>query len=151
MPFTEVRSLTQALRIKDQVAAPNLRLLIDALHVSRSGADMRTLPKFDAATVGYVYLCDAPANLPPPEGLRDEARLGRLDPGDGELPLDAFLDAMPADAPIGVEAPCRAYARLSPVERGRIAGKTTRAYLARRGRDHPPEGRDPPASMLDCR
>ena len=132
MPFTQVRSLAQALRIKDQVAAPNLRLLIDALHVSRSGADMRALPKLGSDVVGYVHLCDAPAELPPPEGLRDEARLDRFDPGEGALPLDDFLDAMPDDVPIGVEAPCRAYAHLPPVERGRRAGEATRAFLARR-------------------
>jgi sugar phosphate isomerase/epimerase len=132
MPFTQVRNCEQALRIKQEVAAPNLRLLIDALHVSRSGADMRALPKFDAATVGYVHLCDAPAKLPPPDLLRDEARLGRLYPGDGELPLDAFLDAMPADAPIGVEAPCRADAGLPVIERGRRAGEATRAFLKSR-------------------
>ena len=132
MPFTQVRSLEQALRIKDKVAAPNLRLLIDALHVSRSGADMRVLPKLDSSIVGYVHLCDAPAKPPPPEGLRDEARLGRLYPGEGEFSLDVFLDAMPADVPIGLEAPCRAYAHLPPIERGRRAGEVTRAFLARR-------------------
>lgn len=132
MPFTQVRSLAQALRIKEQVAAPNLRLLIDALHISRSGADMRALPTVDSSVVGYVHLCDAPAKPPPPEGLRDEARLGRLYPGEGALPLDDFLDAMPGDVPIGVEAPCRAYAHLPPVERGRRAGEVTRAFLAHR-------------------
>jgi sugar phosphate isomerase/epimerase len=131
MPFTQVRTLDQALRIRKQVAAPNLRLLIDALHVSRSGVDMRRLPRLDSATVAYLHICDAPAKLPPPDALRDEARLGRLDPGDGQLPLDAFLDAMPVDAPIGLEAPCRAYVGLSATERGRIAGKATRAFLNR--------------------
>ena len=132
MPFTQVRSLAQALRIQEQVAAPNLRLLIDALHVSRSGADMRALPKLDSSVVGYVHLCDASATPPPAEGLRDEARLDRLDPGEGALPLDDFLDAMPADVPIGVEAPCRAYAHLPPVERAQRAAQATRAFLARR-------------------
>jgi sugar phosphate isomerase/epimerase len=132
MPFTQVRSLEQALRVRDKVAAPNLRLLIDALHVSRSGADMPALPRLDSSIVGYVHLCDAPAKLPPPEGLRDEARLDRLYPGKGALPLDDFLDAMPADVPIGVEAPCRADAHLPAIERGRRAGALARAFLARR-------------------
>lgn len=132
MPFTQVRSLAQALRIKDQVAAPNVRLLIDALHVSRSDADMRALPKLGSDIVGYVHLCDAAAEPPPPEGLRDEARLDRFDPGEGALPLDEFLNAMPGDVPIGVEAPCRAYAHLPPIERGRRAGEAARAFLTRR-------------------
>jgi sugar phosphate isomerase/epimerase len=131
MPFTQVRSFEQALRITRQVAQPNLRLLIDALHVSRSGQDMQALGKLDSSVVSYVHLCDAPAKLPPPEALRDEARLGRLYPGDGELALDSFLDSMPDDAPIGLEAPCRAYAHLPPIERGKIAGRAARAWLRR--------------------
>lgn len=131
MPFTQVRSIEQALQILRQVAQPNLRLLIDALHVSRSGKDLRTLGKLDSSIVSYVHLCDAPAVIPPAEGLRDEARLGRLYPGDGELDLDAFLDAMPDDAPVGLEAPCRAYAHMPPIERGRVAGRITRSWLQR--------------------
>jgi len=131
MPFTQVRSYEQALRIKNQVAQPNLRLLIDALHLSRSGRDFGSLEKIDPAIVSYVHLCDAPAKIPTSEGLRDEARQARLYPGEGELALDDFLDAMPDDAPIGLEAPCRAYADLPPIERGRIAGRVTRAWMAR--------------------
>lgn len=131
MPFTQVRSIEQAVRIMRQIAQPNLRLLIDALHVSRSGRDLSTLEKLPSSVVSYVHLCDAPAALPPPEGLRDEARLGRLYPGEGALALDAFLDAMPPDATVGLEAPCRAYAHLPPVERGRNAGRIARAWLKR--------------------
>ena len=69
MPFTEVRSFEQALRIMRQVAQPNLRLLIDALHVSRSGKDLRAIDKLDSSVVSYVHLCDAPARMPPPESL----------------------------------------------------------------------------------
>ena len=37
---------------------------------------------------------------------------------------------MPADARLGLEAPCRAYAHLPVIERGRIAGRVTRDWLA---------------------
>ncbi len=136
MPFTQVRNFDQAFRLIRQVAQPNIRLLIDALHVSRSGKDLGKLDKLDSSIVSYVHLCDAPANLPPSEGLRDEARLGRLYPGEGGLALDAFLDAMPDDASLGLEAPCRAYAHLPPVERGRVAGRVTRAWLQRHEARH---------------
>jgi sugar phosphate isomerase/epimerase len=131
MPFTLVRNYEDALRLMRAVGAPNLRLLIDALHLSRSGRDMRRLEKFHSSIVSYVHLCDAPAVIPPADGLRDEARLDRLYPGDGELPLDDFLNAMPDDACIGLEAPCRTYAYLPPVERGRIAGRIARAWMRR--------------------
>ncbi len=131
MPFTQVRSFEQAFRLMRQVAQPNVRLLIDALHVSRSGKDLSKLEKLDSSIVSYVHLCDAPAKLPSSDGLRDEARLGRLFPGEGELALDAFLDAMPDDASLGLEAPCRTYAHLPPVERGKAAGRAARAWLQR--------------------
>ena len=119
------------MRFKRAVAAPNVRLLVDALHLSRSGADFRKLDRFDSSIVSYVHLCDAPAAIPPPDALRDEARLKRRYPGEGELPLDDFLDAMPADACIGLEAPCKAYADLTPLERGRVAGRIARAWMQR--------------------
>ena len=131
MPFTQVRTYDDAVRIKHAVGAPNLRLLIDALHLSRSGADFRKLGKFDSSIASYVHLCDAPATIPPAEALRDEARLRRLYPGEGELALDDFLDAMPDEAWIGVEAPCQSYAHLPPIERGKIAGRVARNWMAR--------------------
>jgi sugar phosphate isomerase/epimerase len=134
MPFTQVRSYENALRITRAVAAANLRLLIDALHLSRSGADFSKLDKFDASIVSYVHLCDAPAAIPPPDALRDEARLRRLYPGEGEQALDHFLEAMPADACIGLEAPCQTYAHLPPIERAKVAGRFARAWMQRHER-----------------
>jgi sugar phosphate isomerase/epimerase len=108
-----------------------VRLLIDALHLSRCGVDLASPAPFDSAAVSYVHLCDGPAARPRDEAsLRNEARTGRLLPGEGELPLGSFLAAMPAEARLGLEAPCRAYAHLPVIERGRIAGRVTRDWLA---------------------
>ena len=132
MSFVAVSSLDQALRIARATGEPNIGLLVDALHLSRAGVDLATLTPLASSVVSYVHLCDGIATPPADEaGLRNEARTGRFYPGDGELPLAAFLAAMPADARLGLEAPCRAYAHLPPVERGRIAGRVTRDWLAR--------------------
>ena len=131
MSTVVVRGLDQARRIARATAQPNVRLLVDALHLSRTGADLRALTPLDSSIVSYVHLCDGAAAIPPADGLRDEARTGRFYPGEGELPLDNFLAAMPDDARIGIEAPCRAYAHLPPIERGRIAGRVTRAWMER--------------------
>ena len=131
MSFVAVSNLEQALRIARATGEPNVRLLVDALHLSRAGADLATLAPLDSSVVSYMHLCDGAAALPADEAsLRTEARTGRFYPGEGALPLDAFLAAMPADARLGLEAPCRAYAHLPPVERGRIAGRVTRSWLA---------------------
>jgi len=131
MSFVAANDLAQALRIARATGEPNVRLLIDALHLSRTGIDLSALTPMDASAVSYVHLCDGVAAVPQTEAaLRDEARTGRFYPGEGELPLGAFLAAMPADARLGLEAPCRAYAHLPPIERGRVAGSVTRAWLA---------------------
>lgn len=132
MPFTQVRTYDEAVRIKSAVGRGNLRLLVDALHLARSDADFHKLAPFDSSLVSYVHLCDARG--PAPDDLRAEARLNRYDPGEGDLPLHEFLDAMPADACLGVEAPCSRYAGLPPIERGRIAGRSARDWLERHER-----------------
>jgi sugar phosphate isomerase/epimerase len=132
MPFTQVRSYDDAAQIKRNVGRNNLRLLVDALHLARSGADFHKLAPFDSSIVSYVHLCDA--RDPAPDDLRTEARLNRYDPGDGDLALDEFLKAMPADACLGIEVPCNRYAGLSPVERGRIAGRAAHGWLERHDR-----------------
>jgi sugar phosphate isomerase/epimerase len=131
MPFTQVQRYEDAVAIKKEIGRDNLRLLVDALHVSRSGVDFHNLPTFDSSIVSYAHLCDARGPIPSPDKLRDEARQGRLDPGEGDLALSAFLDAMPAEACLGIEVPCRRYAGLSPIERGRIAGRAVRDWLKR--------------------
>jgi hypothetical protein len=59
-------------------------------------------------------------------------------PGQGVLPLGAFLAALPPDLPISVEVPCEAYAALPIEERAWIAFKATQPFLweysDRRGR-----------------
>jgi sugar phosphate isomerase/epimerase len=131
MPFTEVRSYEDAVAIKRDIGRGNLRLLVDALHLSRSGRDFHTLEPFDASLVSYVHLCDARGAIPSAGKLRDEARIGRYYPGEGDLPLDHFIAAMPAGACFGVEAPCSLYDGLSAVERGRLAGVAARECLKR--------------------
>ena len=129
MPFTKVRSYDEAVQIKHEIGRNNLRLLVDALHLSRSGANLRNLAPFDASLVSYVHLCDARGA--PPDDLRAEARQNRYDAGDGDLPLTEFIDAMPADACLGIETPCARYAGMPPIERGRIAGRAAHDWLKR--------------------
>lgn len=132
MPFTQVRSLDDAAQIKREIGRSNIRLLVDAMHVSRSGQDFHALAPFDASLVSYVHLCDARGPIPATsDGLRAEARQNRYDPGEGDLPLHAFLDAMPSNACLGLEVPCLRYAGLPAVERGEVAGRAARDWLKR--------------------
>jgi sugar phosphate isomerase/epimerase len=131
IPYSVLGTLAKAHELLMAAAPVNAGLLIDALHLSRSGGAPADIAAYDPALFSYIHLCDAPNARPPTERNRDEARNDRLYPGGGELWLDAFLDAFPPDTPVAVEAPNAAFAHLPPVERANLAGAATRRLLDR--------------------
>jgi len=130
VPFSEAPNVASARRILDHVPSPNLGLLLDPLHLARSGGSPDDLRDLDRDRIFMLQLCDATARRPQGMDLREEARKARLFPGEGELPLAAFLDAVPSDTEIEIEAPHQAYADLAPVEQARLMRVATAAYLA---------------------
>jgi sugar phosphate isomerase/epimerase len=106
MRWRAVGTLRQAEAIVRTAGKPNGAILVDALHLDRSGGapdDIRAVP---AASLRAVQLCDAVADRPETEtAIIAEAREGRLPPGDGALPLFDLLDALPANVNISVEMP----------------------------------------------
>lgn len=130
MRFRAIGTLQQALMVVDRAARPNGRLLIDVLHLVRSGGTAQMLAQVPASALGSVQLCDAPLHLPSGLELADEARQARLFPGEGELPLKEILGALPAGIPVGVEVPTgKSHPLLGDVERARLACATTRDLL----------------------
>lgn len=129
MSYVELRSLSQAQALLRDVARANVSLLIDALHFFRSGAKPEDLASIDPSLFHYIHLCDATMSHPGVDGLRAEGRGGRFYPGEGELPLASFMNALPASIPVAIEAPCGSYSGLAPAERARICGAATRGFL----------------------
>lgn len=66
--------LQDTLRVLDQVAAPNAGLVIDFLHLARTGGTPSDVARVPAHEIAYVQICDASATLAPSAGLADEAR-----------------------------------------------------------------------------
>lgn len=131
MRFRVVGTLPMALKVVTRSARPNGRLLIDVLHLFRSGGTAEMLAQVPASALGSLQLCDAPLEDPTDAGIVEEARGGRLFPGEGGLPLMAFLDALPANIPIGLEVPAaRTHPRLSAKERAAAAAAAARVLLA---------------------
>lgn len=128
--WNPMRTLDDALRVHAKVAAPNSGILIDMLHLARTGGRAADVARVPATRIAYVQLCDAKASLAPGDDLANEARTRRYYPGDGELPLDDLLAAIPASTPMTLEAPAANHAELPPAERIRIAARMTRDYLA---------------------
>jgi sugar phosphate isomerase/epimerase len=122
--YTGVRTLAHAAHVVRQVGRPNLSILIDALHFSRSGGLPAHVADVDPALLRYAQICDASPDRPAPDdapALIREARTGRLLPGEGALPLADLVAALPASAPLAIEAPCRELAHLPAVERAKRA------------------------------
>jgi len=128
MAWRQVASFPDAVRVVQDAGRANGGALVDALHLSRTGGSPRDLQGLPQNMVRSVQLSDA-LSAPPTsiEGIIQEARGGRLPPGQGELPLTELLAAVPDGAAIGVEVPMSAGA--SPEAHAWTIFKATRALL----------------------
>ena len=106
MAWRQVASFVDALDVVSAANRHNGGLLVDALHLSRSGGypkDLRTAP---ARLISSAQLCDAVAERPATqEALIKEARSGRLPPGHGALPLRDLLAELPEGTALSIEVP----------------------------------------------
>lgn len=104
--FTEVRDLPQAREVIELVNRPNLGMLIDTLHWHRSGSTLTQIKELPAEWLSYAQLCDAGGpgpDMADSAAVRLEAVDYRLIPGDGDLPLTAWLQSLPAGLPLSLE------------------------------------------------
>ena len=130
IPYSKVRTLAEAYKLLQETSPEGMGLLVDALHLSRSGGSPSDLVQYDPALFSYFHLCDAPLTPPANEGVRAEARGDRLYPGEGELWLRDFVAAFPPDTPCAIEAPTKRHARLGASERARLAGAACRTLFS---------------------
>ena len=106
MAWRQVASFPAAVGVVEAAGRPNGGALVDAIHLSRTGGSPADLAGVPPQLIRSAQLCDAPARRPATnEAIIQEARSGRLPPGQGELPLRELLAALPQDAAIGVEVP----------------------------------------------
>lgn len=101
LAFMSVSSLPQSLAILDSVDRPNGDVLVDALHLVRTGATPADVAAIHPDRVAYAQLCDGPA-APPADAYAD-ALDGRMTLGAGEFPVRELIDALPASTPISME------------------------------------------------
>ncbi|HEX8056508.1 MAG TPA: TIM barrel protein [Novosphingobium sp.] len=97
-------TIAEALAFLGDVGAANGKLLLDAMHVYRSGATSADVAAIDPAMIAHVQLCDVPMPARA-DNYGEEARNDRLAPGEGDLPLADFVRALPAEVTIGLEVP----------------------------------------------
>jgi sugar phosphate isomerase/epimerase len=122
-PAVEATTYTGIRRVQDAAAVSagtGGGLIIDPLHLHRSGGTPADVARLDPAVLTYVQMCDClldephglppvttlPRNQPlPTSDLQLEARAMRLLPGYGELPLTELLAALPPGLSVSVEVP----------------------------------------------
>ncbi len=139
LPFSGVRTWAAARSLVEAVGVGRAAVLVDSLHVTRSGDVAGSFAGADPALVPYAQFCDAPAEPADPsdDGLYREAVGGRLLPGEGGLPLVDFLRALPADTPLSVEVLSDdLMTTMAPAERAAAALTATRTTAARATPDH---------------
>jgi len=131
LPIFSIGSLEAAVDVVNEVAQPNVGVLVDTLHLARSGGHPDDLRRVAPALLPYLQLADAVADVDDTlAALRDEALHGRLLPGEGVLPLLDVLGAVP-NVPVSIELRSRALMSLypDPVERARAVLRSTRSLV----------------------
>jgi sugar phosphate isomerase/epimerase len=136
--FTEVKNLQQAIAMLDSVAHPLRALLIDPIHVDRSGTTAGEIAAVARELLPYAQFCDAPTRRPDPDNfdaiITDAIDL-REQCGAGGLPLKAMYDALPANVPLSVELRSKALRNGYPDagERAKVVATATRWWLKANG------------------
>jgi sugar phosphate isomerase/epimerase len=108
------------------------RLQFDSLHLYRAGFSETDIAALDPNLIARGQLSDGPAEMPVDRQYA-EALGGRLIPGEGALPLGAFLHALPDGIVVGLEVPSQALCDqgLGPAERVRRVVEGTRRLISR--------------------
>ena len=135
MRWREVATIRDALDIVNRADRKNGRILVDSLHLFRSGGTVAELAAVPASRLGALQLSDAPAELPEDVDVIDEARGRRFGAGEGKLDLAGVLNAVPRDLPLGVELPTQlSIPSQDAAARARYAFETTQQFLKQNGR-----------------
>jgi sugar phosphate isomerase/epimerase len=131
IPGTGIPDIALAWEIVRRAGADNGGLLVDSWHFFRSAPDFELLRSIPGERIYAVQIEDAPTT--PAANLAAESLHGRLVPGDGELDLTRFLEALPAGNVgrlVGPEVFSDDLWQLPAAEIGQLLGERTRALLA---------------------
>jgi len=123
MPFSGVKTIEETDQIITQSGVENGGIIVDALHLARSGGTPDDLAKIDPARIYIGQICDGrkTAKRPTDDELRAEARAHRLYPGEGDFPLHELVAALPLDIELEFEVPRSDQQSMSLAERAKKA------------------------------
>jgi sugar phosphate isomerase/epimerase len=130
-PVFTVPDLPTALKAVRHVG-PGFGLVIDTMHLMRTGGGPKDIAALDPALIGYCQLCDAP-RVPVIPDYMEEAMYERLPPGAGDANLREVLALIPESVVVSLEIPQRSLAEkgIGPRERLAPCVEATRKLLSR--------------------
>lgn len=131
-PWTGVGTVSQAARVVLDANRANGRVLIDTIHVDRSGGSAQEIASLPPDLVEYAQICDAYGPRPTDfDTMIYQARNERAFPGEGNLELAGMVQAMPPGIPLSLECPTKRLAESLPaVERAKRGRAAVEALLA---------------------
>lgn len=132
--FSSIRNLEEAVWLVTRAAQPNAGIVIDSLHLMRSGGAPADVAQLDPGLIGWVHFVDGPLLAVSDEPYIFEAVHQRHIPGEGQFPLREFLDALPPEIMISVEIPLKNLRDqgVPPLQRARLAVEATQRILRTR-------------------
>ncbi len=127
-----VKNFDDAIEVVTQAGRPNGFVVLDVLHLMRSGGNVQSVVK-RLEHVGVIQLCDGPLELPSELSFAEEARHDRLLPGEGAFPLHELLSVLPPCVQVDVEVPLSGErALLSDSDRAKLLFESARTIMAKR-------------------
>lgn len=130
MRWRSAATIEDAAELAKASGASNVGILLDTLHLSRSGGSPASVAALPGELMLYLQLCDAPAGQPASDAdCIAEARGARLLPGEGDLWLKELMAQLPCDIWISVETPHGSVAGLSFGAKAQRGMDATRRFL----------------------
>jgi sugar phosphate isomerase/epimerase len=87
-PYSALTTLPDVRSLCEKVGWDRIGIMLDSLHVARSGTPPAEIVALDAGQIALVQFADAAAATP--TDMRDDSRNQRKVPGEGDLPLHDF-------------------------------------------------------------
>ena len=129
LPYSMTRRLEDAVSLLATVDRNNVKVVLDSLHLFRSGGSVADVGAVEPSLFGVLQLSDAPLQPPEFENLRRESIGDRLVPGTGELPLRELLAALPTGLLVSLEIPCQDFEGRSLVEQAHFVLEGSSRFL----------------------
>jgi len=132
-PNRTLATLAHTLELLEATGRADIPILVDPLHLVRSGGKSAELRSVDPKRFPYAQMSDGVlAEGEPDLDLAKKLGVGeRRMPGEGTLPLSEIFSALPSELPISIEVIMERPPEISPLMWATIALHKTRDFFAK--------------------